>query len=217
MAPPVSCSVEGFKPGFNFNPVVRIKDSNYGHTQDYLYDNLDQYAWHEWDASTFDCPKLGHDRIIEIKHWIEEIPTRKLNPIARARNKMKIGITGNVVWLGSLWKLWKRQEMPLLIMATLSMIPGIWDDTWSRKILFRLNNVLMSPFLLITCSLSFGGLYSCTSVLWQHLLLYLGPRNENRVLGSYYVKRFYSPGWRPFLSAHWQLENVDRQVFYGHL
>ena len=57
-------------------PVVRINDSTYGHTNDYLYDNLDQYVWHELDASTLKSPNLDYDSILEIEHWIDEIPNR---------------------------------------------------------------------------------------------------------------------------------------------
>ena len=67
--------------------VVRIKDSTFGHTNDYLYDNLDQYVWHELDASTLKSPNLDYDSILEIEHWIDEIPHRKLHAIAKSRQK----------------------------------------------------------------------------------------------------------------------------------
>ena len=66
-------------------PVVRIKDSTYGHTNDYLYDNLDQYVWHELDASTLKSPNLEYDRILDVEKWIEEIPHRRLKAISKSR------------------------------------------------------------------------------------------------------------------------------------
>ena len=62
-------------------PVVRIKDSTYGHTNDYLYDNLYQYVWHKLDVSTLKSPNSS----LDIEHWIDDLPHRKLNAIAKAR------------------------------------------------------------------------------------------------------------------------------------
>ena len=69
------------------NPVVRIKDSSFGHSQDYIYDNLDQYAWHELEPSTLDCPVLDSNRIFELEKWVQDMPIRKLKALARARAK----------------------------------------------------------------------------------------------------------------------------------
>ena len=67
-------------------PVVRIKDGSFGHSQDYLYDNLDQYAWHEIDPASIKGPALEWDHINDLEKWIVDMPLRKLKSLARARN-----------------------------------------------------------------------------------------------------------------------------------
>ena len=71
----------------NNNPVVRIKDSSFGHSQDYMYDNLEQYAWHELEPSSLSSPVLDNEQIYEMEKWIKEMPARKLKALARARAK----------------------------------------------------------------------------------------------------------------------------------
>ena len=66
-------------------PIVRIKDSSCGHSQDFIYDSLDQYAWHELDPSAINSPSMDKNQIWELEKWIKEIPHRKA--IVRSRSK----------------------------------------------------------------------------------------------------------------------------------
>ena len=69
------------------NPIVRIKNSSYGHSQDFLYDNLDQYAWHELDPATITGPTLDDNQVLELEKLIQDMPHRKLRAIAQSRAK----------------------------------------------------------------------------------------------------------------------------------
>ena len=69
------------------NPIVRIKNSSYGHSQDFLYDNLDQYAWHELDSATITGTSMDKNQILDLEKFIQDMPNRRLKAIAQSRAK----------------------------------------------------------------------------------------------------------------------------------
>ena len=87
MKPPDITNETTVLSNVNNNPVVRINDSSFGHSQEFIYDNLKQYAWHEIDSSALSSPVLDNEQIYEMETWIKEMPTRKLKALARARAK----------------------------------------------------------------------------------------------------------------------------------
>ena len=61
-------------------------NGDYGPSQDRLYDNLDQYAYLELDASLIEGPRLDCKTIYELEQWIYDTSKRSVN-ILNAKEK----------------------------------------------------------------------------------------------------------------------------------